>query len=126
MMSTYHLPKFMLFAFLPTVISITVSTKYGDIEGFQVSYSSASGPFKSVSKFLGVPFAAPPTGRFRFKAPQPVKGWKPAVKEQPRSQGFSPPRRGWAGKDPGIGRSRDFQTPRKVGCNKLACNNACK
>ena len=26
---------------------------------------------------------------------------------QPRSQGFSPPRRGRAGKDPGIGRSRD-------------------
>ena len=45
---------------------------------------------------------------------------------QPRSQGFSPPRRGWAGKDPGIGRSRDFQTPRKVGCNKLACNNTFK
>ena len=84
MMSTYHLPKFILFAFLPTVISITVSTKYGDIKGFKVPYSSASGPFKSVSKFLGVPFAAPPTGRFRFKAPQPVRGWKPDVKEAKR------------------------------------------
>ena len=30
-----------------------------------------------------------------------------------RSQGFSPPRR-QAGKDPGIGWSRDFQTPRKL------------
>ena len=26
---------------------------------------------------------------------------------QPRSQGFSPPKRGQAGKDPSIGRSRD-------------------
>lgn len=84
-MSTSHLPKFMLFTFLPTVISITVSTKYGDIEGFKVPYPSAPGPFKSVSKFLGVPFAAPPTGEFRFKAPQPVKGWKSdTVKEAKR------------------------------------------
>lgn len=66
------------------MISITVSTNYGDIEGFKVPYPSASGPFKSVSKFLGVPFAAPPTGEFRFKAPQPVKGWKPDVKEAKR------------------------------------------
>ena len=29
------------------------------------------------------------------------------IQMQPRSQGFSLPRRGWAGKDPGIGRSRD-------------------
>lgn len=66
------------------MISITVSTKYGDIEGFKLPYPNASGPFKSVSKFLGVPFAAPPTGEFRFKAPQPVKGWKPDVKEAKR------------------------------------------
>ena len=57
----------------------TVSTKYGDIEGLVTSYPNASGPFKSVSKFLGVPFAAPPTGELRFKAPQPPKKWKPKV-----------------------------------------------
>ena len=56
-----------------------MSTRYGDIEGLVTSYPNASGPFKSVSKFLGVPFAAPPTGELRFKAPQPPKAWKPKV-----------------------------------------------
>ena len=58
----------------------TVSTKYGDIYGLVTLYPNASGPFKSVSKFfVGVPFAAPPTGELRFKAPQPPKEWKPKV-----------------------------------------------
>ena len=57
----------------------TVSTKYGDIEGFLTPYPTASGPFKSVSKFLGVPFAAPPIEELRFKAPKPPKAWKPKV-----------------------------------------------
>ena len=56
-----------------------VSTKYGDIDGLVTSYPNASGLFKSVSKFLGVPFAAPPTGELRFKAPKPPKEWKPNV-----------------------------------------------
>ncbi|CAH3129352.1 unnamed protein product [Porites lobata] len=56
-----------------------VSTKYGDIEGLVTLYPNASGPFKSVSKFLGVPFSAPPTGELRFKAPQPPREWKPKV-----------------------------------------------
>ena len=57
----------------------TVSTMYGDIEGFLTPYPTASGPFKSVSKFLGVPFAAPPIEELRFKAPKPPKAWKPKV-----------------------------------------------
>ena len=62
-------------AFLPLVTSEIVSTKYGDIDGLVVPYPNASGPFKSVSKFLGVPFAAPPVGEFRLKAPVPPKVW---------------------------------------------------
>ena len=62
-------------AFLPLVPSVIVSTKYGKIEGIKAPYPNALGPFKSVSKFLGVPFAAPPTGDLRFKAPQPPKDW---------------------------------------------------
>ncbi|XP_068740575.1 neuroligin-4, X-linked-like [Montipora capricornis] len=78
-MSESQLEKFLFFAFLPLACSVTVSTKYGDIEGFKASYPNVSGPFKDVSKFLGVPFAAPPTGELRFKAPQPLPAWKPNV-----------------------------------------------
>ena len=57
-----------------------MSTKYGDIDDLVTSYPNASGPFKSVCKFLvGVPFAAPPTGELRLKAPKPQKEWKPKV-----------------------------------------------
>jgi len=57
-----------------------VSTKYGEFEGLVVPYPSASGPFKSVSKFLGVPFAAPPVGELRLKAPEPPQEWKTNVR----------------------------------------------
>ena len=70
---------FIFCAFLPCVPSVIVSTNYGRIEGLVTSHPDASGPFKSVSKFLGVPFAAPPIGELRFKAPQPPKEWKPNV-----------------------------------------------
>eukprot|EP00041_Stephanoeca_diplocostata_P039423 m.1624505 g.1624505 ORF g.1624505 m.1624505 type:complete len:535 (-) comp25389_c0_seq6:4984-6588(-) len=47
-----------------------VSTKYGDI----------SGTFEgNVAVFRGIPFAAPPVGKFRWRPPQPVQPWKPAV-----------------------------------------------
>ena len=67
-------------AFLPLVTSVIVSTNYGDVEGLVVPYPSVSGPFKSVSKFLGVPFAAPPIGELRLKAPEPPQEWKPNVR----------------------------------------------
>ena len=70
---------FIFCAFLPCVPSVIVSTNYGSIEGLVTSHPDVSGPFKSVSKFLGVPFAAPPIGELRFKAPQPPKEWKPKV-----------------------------------------------
>ena len=70
---------FVFCAFLPLVPSVIVSTKYGNIEGLMTAYPNASGPFNSVSKFLGVPFAAPPIGELRLKAPQPPNEWKPKV-----------------------------------------------
>ena len=67
-------------AFLPRVSPLVASTKYGEIEGLTTPFPKASGSFKSVSKFLGVPFASPPIGELRFKAPQPPKEWKPNVR----------------------------------------------
>ena len=67
---------FVFCAFLPSVYSVIVSTSYGRIKGLIASYPNSSSQFKSVNKFLGVPFASPPIGELRFKAPQPPKKWK--------------------------------------------------
>ena len=80
MSSTLLISVFTFCAFLTLVTSVTVSTNYGDVEGLLVPYPSASGPFKSVSMFLGVPFAAPPIGKLRLKAPEPPQEWKPKVR----------------------------------------------
>ena len=48
---------------------------------------------------------------------------KDSNNNQPRFQGFSPPRRRRGAENPGIGCSRDFQTPRKVKFNKIALLN---
>ena len=79
MISTLLVKIFAFYVWLPLVSSVTVSTQYGDIKGLVTSCPSAPGPFKSVSKFLGVPFAAPPIGELRLKAPEPLKEWKPKV-----------------------------------------------
>ncbi|KAL9966490.1 hypothetical protein ACROYT_G024572 [Oculina patagonica] len=78
MFSTLLLALSIFCACLPLLKSesVRVSTKYGDIEGVVTSYPNASGPFRSISKFLGVPFAAPPIGELRFKPPQPPKEWE--------------------------------------------------
>ena len=81
MMTTYLKRLFIFCVFLPLVSSVIVSTKNGKIEGLTTSYPNATGQFKSVSKFLGVPFAAPPTGELRFKAPKPSEDWKPTVRQ---------------------------------------------
>ena len=70
-----------LCAFLPLVSTVTVSTRYGKIEGFISRYPNISARFNSVNKFLGVPFASPPVGKLRLKPPQPPKEWKPHVRQ---------------------------------------------
>ena len=80
MISALLVRVFAFCAFLPLVTSVTVSTNYGEVEGFVVPYPNAPGPFKSVSKFLGVPFAVPPVGELRLKAPKPPQEWKPNVR----------------------------------------------
>ena len=46
-----------------------VKTDGGIVEGM-----SAASP--GVRVFRGIPFAAPPTGELRWRAPQPVRPWK--------------------------------------------------
>src|SRR5215472_4653764 len=42
-----------------------------DVTGGRIAGTVADG----VASFKGIPFAAPPVGALRWKAPQPVKGW---------------------------------------------------
>jgi para-nitrobenzyl esterase len=62
----------LLLALLTTVTApafgenLTVSTRTGPVRG------RSSG---SVRQFLGIPYAAPPVGALRFRAPQPVASW---------------------------------------------------
>lgn len=63
LMSTY------LFAQKP----IQTTIKNGTIEGFQDTD-------KGLNLFLGIPYARPPIGNLRWKAPQPAKNWS-GVKE---------------------------------------------
>lgn len=48
-------------------------TKYGRVRGYQFRVDAAE---KSVSVFLGLPFAKPPLGPLRFSEPQPPEPWK--------------------------------------------------
>ena len=85
MISTKLLPRLSIFCvFLPLVTSVRVSTSYGDVEGLEESYPNSSFTYKSVSKFLGIPFAAPPVGDLRMKAPKEPASWKPNVRQAKR------------------------------------------
>ena len=76
-------PFIVLCSFLPLAHSVIATTKYGKLEGFTASYPSLHIhlQFHSVDKFLGVPFAAPPTEENRLRKPQPLKGWKPNIRQ---------------------------------------------
>src|SRR4029079_725048 len=45
----------------------TIRTTYGDLRGMTV---------EDVSFFRSIPYAAPPTGEYRWRPPQPVKAWQ--------------------------------------------------
>ena len=82
MISTKLLLRFsILCVLLPLVIAVRVTTNYGDIEGLVSSYPNSSFTYKSVSKFLGIPFAAPPIGELRLKPPKEPVAWKPNVRQ---------------------------------------------
>jgi len=50
-----------------------VKTNAGTVSGTEI-------PGKDITVFKGIPFAAPPVGELRWKAPQPVKAWEGVLK----------------------------------------------
>lgn len=54
---------------IPSVDIHSLTISGGDISGKLVGTDS-------IKAFMGIPFAAPPVGEFRWKAPQPVSPWK--------------------------------------------------
>ena len=49
-------------------VGLRVDTLYGSVEGFQIE--------EGVKAYLGVPYAQPPVGELRWKAPQRLQEWE--------------------------------------------------
>ncbi|KAK7100334.1 neuroligin-4, X-linked-like [Littorina saxatilis] len=64
---------FIVLTTIPLCVSedVVVTTKNGELRGRRVS----TGQTSYLDTFLGIPFAAPPVGPLRFKAPQPPASW---------------------------------------------------
>ena len=58
---------------------LIVETKYGSLRGVIRHFTNINKPIKAVRKFLGIPYAASPTGARRFMAPQKARAWKPDI-----------------------------------------------
>src|ERR1044071_6864071 len=85
----------LLLALLPTTAALADITQ-AKVTGGAVSGTAENG----ISIFKGIPFAAPPVGDLRWKAPAPVKSWSGVRKadafanacmQPPRSQGNTAP-----------------------------------
>jgi para-nitrobenzyl esterase len=58
----------------PSEVSTDISIESVKVEGGLISGETDSSGLISI--FKGIPFAAPPVGEFRWKAPQPVQPWE--------------------------------------------------
>ncbi len=61
-----------------------------------------------ISTYLGIPFAAPPVGALRWKAPQPVKPWSGVRKADRHGAGCM--------QEPGLARQMGFEGPLSEDC----------
>ena len=59
--------------------NIVIETKFGPVRGLTQEILNTNGPIKAIDKFLGIPFAASPTGKLRFAPPRPHEGWNSTV-----------------------------------------------
>uniref|UniRef100_UPI0037E7E002 acetylcholinesterase-like n=1 Tax=Semicossyphus pulcher TaxID=241346 RepID=UPI0037E7E002 len=50
---------------------LLINTKHGKVQGKSLSVLGGE-----VRAFLGIPYAKPPLGKLRFRAPEPVAGWE--------------------------------------------------
>ena len=64
----------LLLSILFISFSKTDSNPVLTIEGGQVK--GVETPTKGITAYKGIPFAAPPVGKLRWKEPQPVVPWK--------------------------------------------------
>lgn len=62
---------FCLSSYAQSPVSLIIKVEGGKVEGYRE---------EDVTIFKGVPFAAPPIGNLRWKAPQPVKSWDGVLK----------------------------------------------
>ena len=77
-------PKMLLFLIITLHVCATralnstveIATKLGTLQGLTQVIPNAHGSINAIHKFLGIPYAAPPTGDLRFAPPRPHKGWK--------------------------------------------------
>ncbi|KAF2891920.1 hypothetical protein ILUMI_14253, partial [Ignelater luminosus] len=80
-MKSREMQRFTLLAFVFTLLAyisteendLIRDTEYGKIRGELVR--SAADPTVEFYSFKGVPYARPPTGQYRFKAPYSAKSW---------------------------------------------------
>ena len=64
--------------FASAVEDVIVTTKYGKIRGKVTNAPKLPGTtVGKIQQFVGIPFAAPPVGKLRFKPPEPPRAWKP-------------------------------------------------
>ena len=77
--TTYLLISIELCRVLSDGEEVKVTTRYGSIQGVVRRFPSIDKPIKAVNKFLGIPYAAPPTGKLRFQPPQQPNAWKSVV-----------------------------------------------
>ena len=57
-----------------------VFTKQGPVRGYRINVRPDLGLGK-VDAFLGLPYASPPTGQFRFVPPKSPMSWSPRIRE---------------------------------------------
>lgn len=80
-------PRFLILLFFTTILVLPYFSKAQHLNSIEVKTEIKNGTIAgyydtktNIKKYLGIPFAKPPVGELRWKAPQPMENWK-GVKE---------------------------------------------